>query len=69
MTGGYSFCYFMNYIIKRLSGNSDAHTIYKSNAPIPMNFKIFGEDVLVNYPSDLRGSKLVSINNVDKSKF
>lgn len=65
VTGEYSFCYFMNYILKRLSGKSDAHTIYKPNAPIPMNFKIFGEDVLVNYPSDLRGSKLVSINNVD----
>ena len=65
VTGEYSFCYFMNYIIKRLSGISDAHTIYKPNAPISMNFKIFGEDVLVNYPSDLRGSKLVSINNVD----
>ena len=65
VTGGYSFCYFINYIIKRLSGTSDAHTIYKPNNPIPMNFKIFDEDVLVNYPSDLRGSKLVSINNVD----
>ena len=65
VTGEYSFCYFMNYILKRLGGISDAHTIYKPNAPIPINFKIFGEDVLVNYPSDLRGSKLVSINNVD----
>ena len=65
VTGEYSYCYFMNYNLKRLSGKSDAHTIYKPNAPIPMNFKIFDEDVLVSYPSDLRGSKLVSINNVD----
>lgn len=58
----FSFCYFMNYIIKRLSGTEDAHTIFDSINIIPMNFRIFGSDVLINYPNALRGNKLIAIN-------
>lgn len=61
----YNFKYFMDYIIKRLSGTEDAHTIYDSIFLIPMNFKIFDNEILVNYPSNLRNSKLVSINGIN----
>ncbi len=61
----YNFKYFIDYIIKRLSGKTDAHTKYDSVFLIPMNFKIFDSEILVNYPSDLRNSKLVSINGID----
>lgn len=61
----YSFNYLMNYIIKRLSGILDAHTIYGDEERIPMNFKIFDNEVLVNYPESLKGSTLVSINGID----
>lgn len=60
----YSFNYFINYIIKRLSGTEDAHTLYNSVSLIPMNFKIFDNEVLINYPDHLRGSKLISINGI-----
>ena len=62
------FKYFMDYIIKRLSGMKDAHTKFSCVRPIPMNFKIFGDDVLINYPSKYRGAKLLSINEVSISK-
>ena len=58
----YNFKYFMDYIIKRLSGKTDAHTKYEAVSLIPMNFRIFDNEVLVNYPDNLRNSKLLSIN-------
>lgn len=61
----YSFKYFMDYIIKRLSGTEDAHTQYEAMSRIHMNFKVFNEEILVNYPDNLRGSKLLSINGID----
>lgn len=64
ITDEYSFCYLMNYIIKRLSGESDAHTQYESNNLIPMNFKIFDDKVVVNYPDKLRGFELKYINGI-----
>ena len=50
----YSFKYFMDYIIKRLSGLEDAHTKYQIVDPIPFNFRKFNDDILVNYPDDLK---------------
>ena len=60
----YSFKYFMDYIIKRLSGTEDAHTTYQFIDPIPFNFRKFNDNILVNYPADLRGYNLKSINGV-----
>lgn len=65
----YSFKYFIDYIIKRLSGKSDAHTKSAIEYPLPINFKIFNEDILVNYPKDLKNSKLVSINGIEIQKI
>lgn len=60
----YNFKYFMDYIIKRLSGSEDAHTKYQCIDPIPFNFRKFNNDILFNYPDDLKGFKLLSINGV-----
>ena len=61
----YSFNYLMNVIIKKLSGILDAHTQYSDIQRIPMNFKIFDNEVLVNYPDNLKGASLISINGID----
>lgn len=61
----YSFNYLMNFVIKKLSGKSDAHTMYDDTDCIPMNFKIFNDEVLVNFPEHLKGSKLIAINGID----
>lgn len=65
----YSFNYFMNYIIKKLSGKEDAHTKYihtikTSKDILPINFKIIENKIYVNYPSKLKGYELKSINNI-----
>ena len=57
--------YVLNFIIKKLSGILDAHTLYNDIQRIPMNFKIFGNEVLVNYPDSMKGASLVSINGID----
>ena len=64
----YNFKYFMDYLIKRLSGLEDAHTMLSMTSPIPMNFKMFGKEILVNFPDNLKGSKLLTINNIDIEK-
>ena len=61
----YSFKYFMDYIIKRLCGESDAHTKFEILSLLPINFRIFDNDVLVNYPDNLKNSKLLSINDIN----
>ena len=61
----YDFKYFMNYIIKRLSGLNDAHTKMDMVSPINMNFRIFNDTVIVNYPLDLKGYHLLSINDIN----
>lgn len=61
----YSFNYLMNYIIKKLSGILDAHTQYEDVQIIPMNFKLFDNEVIVNYPNNLKGANLISINGID----
>ncbi len=61
----YSFNYLMNVILKRLSGEVDAHSKFDDVKMIPMNFRIFGEDVIINYPDNLKGYELISINGFD----
>lgn len=61
----YNFKYFMDYIIKRLSGETDAHTKYDAVSLIPMNFRMFDNEILVNYPDNLRNSRLLSINGIN----
>ncbi len=61
----YSFNYLMNVILKRLCGEVDAHSKYEDVKMIPMNFRIFGEDVIINYPDNLKGYELISINGYD----
>lgn len=65
----YTFTYFMNYLIKRLSGTEDAHTKIQKEIPLPINFKIFNNEVYINYPNTLKGSKLLSINDVPINKI
>lgn len=61
----YSFNYLMNVILKRLSGEMDAHSKFDDVKMIPMNFRIFGEDVIINYPDNLKGYELISVNGFD----
>lgn len=61
----YSFKYFVDYIMKRLCGESDAHTKFEILSLLPINFRIFDNDVLVNYPDNLKNSKLLSINDIN----
>ena len=60
----FGFYYFMNRIIKGLSGKEDAHTQLSLILPLPLHFKVFDE-VFLTYPQELKHSKLLSINNVD----
>ena len=60
----YSFKYFMDYIIKRLSGLTDAHTKYQRVDLIPLNFRMFDSKIIINYPNDMRGYELLSINGI-----
>lgn len=64
----YSFNYLMNVVIKQLSGILDAHTQYEDVQRIPINFRIIDNMVLINYPNQLRGSILLSINGVNISE-
>lgn len=64
ITDSYNFIYFMDYIIKRLNGKSDAHTKLDMISILPINFKIFADEVLVNYPEELKGASLKSINGI-----
>jgi len=65
----YNFKYFMDYIIKRLSGLSDAHTRYLRADVIPFIFKIVDNTVLVSYPEDLKGYELTSISDIPINKI
>lgn len=65
----YNFKYLMDYIIKRLSGSDDAHTKYDFVSILPMNFKMFENDILINYPDDLKKGKLLSINGISIDKI
>lgn len=61
----YNFKYFIDYIIKRLSGTKDAHTTHNLISLIPMNFKLFDDEILINYPNNLKYSSLLSINGIN----
>lgn len=65
ITDDYNFYYFVNYIIKRLNGKSDAHTKLDMVSIMPINFKLFDDAVIVNYPEELKGASLKAINGVD----
>ncbi len=65
----YTFFYMMSYIVKRLSGLEDAHTEYEFWEILPVNFKIIAGEVLVNYPEELRGSRLLAVNGIDINKI
>ena len=63
----YTFIYFMNYIIKRLSGTSDAHTKLCINLPyyfLPLYFRVIENEVITMYPSSLKNGLLESINGI-----
>ncbi len=67
----YGFTYLMRYCIKRLSGQSDAHTdfsIRHSNI-LPFGFKVIGNDLCIYLPNELRGAKLKSINGLPVEKI
>ena len=65
----YTFFYMMSYIVKRLSGLEDAHTEYEFVEPLPINFKIIENEILINYPERLKGSSLLAINDIDINKI
>lgn len=65
----YAFFYMMNYIVKRLSGLEDAHTEYEFVEPLPINFKIIENVILINYPDKLKGSSLLAINDININKI
>src|SRR5574344_2129107 len=60
----YIFAYLILLIIKKVSGTKDCHTMYDMKKIIPINFKIFNNEVLVNFPEKLKGYKVLSINGV-----
>ena len=61
-----SFDYFINYIIKRLSGPLDAHTEFgmKTKDFLPIRFKFVESELFVSKPSELYCYKLISINDI-----
>lgn len=65
VTDVYTFTYFMKYLIKILCGTKDTHTIFDMSSNLPINFKIIENEVLINYPNDLKGYSLLSINDID----
>lgn len=65
VTDVYSFTYFMKYLIKLLCGTKDTHTIFDMTSRLPINFKIIENEVLINYPTNLKGNTLISINDID----
>ena len=67
----YTFDYFINYIIKRLSGSLDAHTEFgmKTKDFLPIRFKFIENELLVLEPSELRGCKLTQVNDISVNKI
>ena len=65
----FDFSYLMNYILKIISGKSDAHTIYTYYSPLPINFRIFGNRVFINYPENYNKSELLSINGIETARI
>ena len=67
----YMFDYFINYIIKRLSGVLDAHTEFgmKTKDFLPIRFKFTENELLVLEPSELFGCKLTQVNDIYINKI
>lgn len=65
----YSFKHFIDYIIKRLSGKDDAHTRLQATDVLPINFRIFDNQIYVVFPKNLKGYRLLSINGVEINKI
>lgn len=61
----YNFKYFMDYIIKRLNGKRDAHTKLNIMSALPINFRIFDNEIIVNYSEELKGNILLSVNGIN----
>ncbi|MDE6292363.1 MAG: hypothetical protein K2L98_01635, partial [Bacilli bacterium] len=64
VTDDYTFNYLMNYIIKKLSGLTDAHTGYDDWEFLPLLFRVFANDVYISWPDELKGSKVITINDI-----
>ena len=60
----YTFKYFMDFILKRLNGKSDDHTKFSISSIIPLEFKIFGNEVIIIHSNNLKDSNLISINGI-----
>lgn len=63
----YSFIYFMNYIIKKLNGKSDAHTKLRLELSyyfLPVYFRIFDNTVICMAPLKFKNAILKSINDI-----
>lgn len=60
----YTFNYFMSYIIKRLSGTTDAHSYCDAIHLLPIRIRIFNDKPYLAFPDELKGAELISINDV-----
>ena len=47
------------------NGKSDAHTKLNIMSDLPINFRIFDNEIIVNYPEELKGNILLSINGIN----
>ncbi len=61
----YSFTYFMNYLLKIICGQDDAHTYLHSESSYSIKYKIIENEVLIDLPKDMHGYKLLTINNIN----
>ena len=50
---------------KRLNGKSDAHTKLNIMSALPINFRIFDNEIIVNYPEEIKRNILLSINGIN----
>lgn len=67
ITDKYAFIYFINSIIKKLNGTSDAHTKLRLESSyyfLPVYFRIFDNKVIAIAPSELKNATLESINDI-----
>lgn len=67
----YSFNYFINYILKRLCGKSDAHTkcVNRKRNLLPLSFKCVDNEIYIVSPKELYGANVCLVNNMDINKI